>query len=180
MKKYLFIIIVSLTALSLTGCAMRQPDSVRIECKPDGPPKEQCKIIVDWVFNGSNASNLASLINETFYIGFGSGNRMPWDLIGNSTTITLKHDNQLVAARTAESQLSGSNIVPVDQAALSNWLGNYDGLANKITLVIDDVYFTFGAGSNTVVAEVVHNGDVLAGSTYSDYIAPPPGYWDEK
>lgn len=183
MKKYIYIILFSLSALILTGCGedgIPPPDSVRLECKPDGPPKEQCKIIVEWTFSSPPSSSYANLINETLYIYFGSGNRLPWDLTGNLTTLTLKNNHQFVAATSAQSQLSGDKIIPGDQASLSNWLSNYDGLADEIVLEIDGIDFNFENGSNTIVAEVVHDGNVLAGTTYSQYNSPPPGYWDEK
>ena len=143
---------------------------VVIECKENLTTGEIIctqKIVVTW--QEGNATNMDLLATENLSTSFTNS---PNAFLGSDNpvgSIVLKSNGIAVAAKTVTYQQNGQEIIPTDTANLVSWLSAHNGQANEIMITLDNMKFEQHSGVNLVVAEVIDNGNVIAGGSTSWY-----------
>ncbi len=93
---------------------------------------------------------------------------------GTSTTVVavLKNGSTAVASSTFAVSRSGDNVYFTNPAAVTSWVRSKAGVANAFNVEMGPLAYDEVQGTNTFVAEVFYDADLVGGGVTSVYRAP--------
>lgn len=162
------------SVLTLQGCALA-PDRVdtELDCKLSATEDNidaNCDVTAKatWEFKKGSTNDFDFL---SLTVDLSSNSAVLVDSYG-SAVLRVKTGDGSVQSKIVDWNLVTGNVVLSDPTSVSSWISQFDGSIYETSIQISDLSYQGVDGPNAVTAEIVYDGEVVAGSTGSWYQSP--------
>lgn len=146
-----------------------------VSCSAGSGGRWECRGTVQWMIQKASAPDRVDTydlanFNGSYVKGVTSKSNVTLKASGSPyATVSLYNDGLLVARKSFETYVSGSNILPSNPTELSNWVRGYSNAVDDFRVTLDGVEINPIDGTNQFTLEWQYQQTTVGGGSYSFY-----------